>query len=80
MILSIMLLRPLKEALIFLLAHILGFIYLVYTESMLMTVSILSLIPRSLVLFVIAYYCEKENLNGIALPMTLIVVLDNITE
>ena len=78
MILSIMLLRPIKGALIFLLAHILGFIYLTYTESMFMTVSLLSLIIRSLVLFIVAYYYEKGYLKGITLPSALIVILDNI--
>jgi len=43
-----------------------------------MIVSILSLILCSLILFIIAYYCEKGYFRGIALPMTLIVILDNI--
>ncbi len=76
MMLSLIFIRPLYGALTFLIGHILGSLILLYTHSAFTLVIFLSLLVRSLVLFILAILIEKGYLKDLPSLLLIIVSLD----
>lgn len=78
MMISLLFIRPFKGAALFFLAHLIGSAILIYTNSIFTIVAILSLIVRSLVVFVLALGLERGYIKQFMSVILGIVVLDNL--
>lgn len=78
MVVSLLYTRPLFGATLFLIAHIIGSLILIYTGSVFTIVAILSLVMRSLILYIIAYFIERGYVRGFTSIALGIVVLDTL--
>ncbi len=78
MMISLLFTRPLKGAALFLLAHLIGSAILIHTGSTFVIVAVLSLILRSLLLFILAFGIEKGYIKRFMTVILGIVILDNL--
>ncbi len=77
MMISLLFTRPLKGAALFFVAHLLGSAILIHTGSLFTIVAILSLVIRSLVVFILAFGIEKGYIKRFMTVILGIVILDN---
>ena len=78
MMISLLFTRPLKGAALFLVAHLIGSAILIHTGSVFTIIAVLSLIIRSLVVFILAFGIEKGYIKRFMTVVLGIVILDNL--
>jgi len=77
MMISLLFTRPLKGATLFFIAHLIGSAILIHTGSVFTIIAVLSLIIRSLVVFILAFGIEKGYIKRFMTVILGIVILDN---